>query len=43
MVDRTGGLADRVGLSAVLSNFVVDEADDVWPDGGLEDGGETDR
>ena len=39
----TRSLADGVGLPAVLGNFIVDEADNVGPDGSLEDGGEADR
>jgi len=35
-------LADRKRLSAVLGDLMVDEADDVRPDGCLEDRGKTD-
>jgi hypothetical protein len=35
-------LADRVRLSAVLGDLMVDEADDVRPDGCLKDRWETD-
>jgi len=39
----TGISVDTVGLSVVLGDFVVDEGDDVRPDGSLEDGWEADR
>ena len=35
-------MADRVGLSAVLGDFMVNEADNVGPDGSLEDGWQAD-
>ena len=35
-------MADRVRLPAVLGDFMVDEANDVGPDGGLEDGWKAD-
>ena len=38
---RTCFLADRVGLSAVLGDLMVDEADNVRPDWCLEDRGKT--
>jgi len=31
-----------ISLAMILSNFMVDEADNVGPDGGLEDCGEAD-
>jgi len=38
-----GSLADRIRLSTILGNLIVDEVDNIRPDGGLEDGGEADR
>ena len=38
-----GCLADAVGLTPVLGNLVVDDADNVGADGGAEHGGEADR
>ncbi len=40
---RTSSLADRVRLPAVLCDLIVDEADNVRPDGSLEHGREADR
>jgi len=38
----TCSLADRVRLSAILGNFVVNEANNVWSDGSLENSWQAD-
>ena len=39
----TGITVDAVGLPVVLGNLVMDERDDVWTNGSLEDGRQAHR